>query len=126
MNLFAYPLLADENIHPDVVLQLRANDSDVIAVSDIGLAGQPDTAVLEFAHQNGRVVLTHDRDFGTLAIAQQRPFTGIIYLRPGHIQAEYTLATLTAIEQQAIEVEPPFIIVAVRQKDTVNIRVRQK
>ena len=55
MNLFAYPLLADENIHPDVVLQLRIQNLDVVTVSEADLAGQPDTAVLEFAHQKGTV-----------------------------------------------------------------------
>jgi len=125
LNLFNYPLLADENIHPDIVGQLQAWNLDILDVAAEGLSGQPDTAVLHFAHQFGRVVLTHDRDFGTLAIVQQRPYIGIIYLRPGHIKPEFTLATLEAIKQQDIDVDSPFIVVAVRQQDVVHIRVRQ-
>lgn len=125
MNLFDYPLLTDENIHPLIVKQLRTWNLDVTDVMVEGLSGQPDTAVLQAAYQSGRAVLTHDSDFGTLAIAQQRPFTGIIYLRPGHIKPEFTLATLNAIKRQDIEVESPFIIVAARKQNVVRIRVRQ-
>ncbi|MFN8387403.1 MAG: hypothetical protein U0V48_09600 [Anaerolineales bacterium] len=49
----------------------------------------------------------------------------IIYLRPGHIQADFTLKTLEAIRDNAPEVTPPFILVAERTGDTVKIRVRQ-
>ena len=38
------------------------------------------TWTLHMAHQQERVVLTHDSDLGMLAIAQVEPFTGIIYL----------------------------------------------
>ncbi len=68
---------------------------------------------------------THDSDFGTLAIARQQPITGIVYLRPGHIQPEFTLATLEALRQQEIHVAPPFIIVALRQQNEVRVRIRQ-
>jgi len=125
LNLFAYPFLADENIHPDVIAQMKSQGLDVWSVSEEGLMGQVDTAVLQFAHESGRVVLTHDSDFGTLAIARQQPITGIVYLRPGHIQPEFTLATLEALRQQEIQVAPPFIIVALRQQNEVRVRVRQ-
>ncbi len=125
MNLFNYPFLADENIHPAIITQLRTWNLDIIDVAAEELSGQPDTAVLHFAHHFGRVVLTHDRDFGTLVIAQQRPFIGIVYLRPGHIKPEFTMATLDAIKRQDIDVKSPFIIVAARQQATVRIRTRQ-
>ena len=125
MNLFAYPFLADENIHPDVIAQMISQGLNVSSVAEEGLIGQSDTAVLRLAHEVGRVVLTHDNDFGTLAIARQQPITGIVYLRPGHIQPEFTRATLEAIRQQEINVAPPFIIVASRQQNEVRVRVRQ-
>ena len=125
MNLFAYPFLADENIHPGVVAQMKSQGLDVWSVNEEGLIGQVDTAVLQSAHESGRVVLTHDSDFGALAIARQQPIIGIVYLRPGHNQPEFTLATLAALRQQEIHVAPPFIIVALRQQNEVRIRIRQ-
>jgi hypothetical protein len=52
-------------------------------------------------------------------------FIGIIYIRPGHIRADFTVKTLEAIRDNAPEVMPPFILVAERTGDTVKIRVRQ-
>lgn len=50
---------------------------------------------------------------------------GIIFIRPGHIQATFTLEILRAIDAEEIDVHSPFIIVAERSENTVNIRVRQ-
>jgi hypothetical protein len=52
-------------------------------------------------------------------------FIGIIYLRPGHIKADFTIKTLEAVRDNAPEVTSPFILVAERTGDTVKIRVRQ-
>ena len=77
------------------------------------------------AHQQERVVLTHDSDFGMLAIAQVEPFTGIIYLRPGHIRASFTIQTIETLAEQPIDVHPPFIIVAEQRDHAVRVRTRQ-
>ena len=36
------PLLADENVHPDVVASLWAQGRDVVTVADLGLVGAAD------------------------------------------------------------------------------------
>lgn len=125
MNLFDFPLLADENIHPDVIQYLREQGYDVISVYEAGLVGNPDTAVLRAAHQSGRIVISHDSDFGTITLAQNEPFIGIVFLRPGHITPNFTIQTLKTLAERNIDVQPPFIIVAVRKQKTVRIRVRQ-
>ena len=68
--------------------------------------------------------MTHDSDFGGMALLGAE-FVGIIYIRPGHIRAEFTMKTLEAIRDHAPDVMPPFILVAERTGDTVRIRVRQ-
>ena len=70
------------------------------------------------------MVLTHDSDFGGLALMGAQ-FIGIIYVRPGHIRTEFTTKTIEAVRDNAPEVTPPFILVAERTGDTVKIRVRQ-
>ena len=52
-------------------------------------------------------------------------FVGVIYIRPGPIRADFTIKTLEAIQANAPEVTPPFILVAERTGDTVKIRIRQ-
>jgi len=52
-------------------------------------------------------------------------FPGIIYLRPGHIDPDFTVATLRYLRIQDIEVEFPFVIVAERRQQRIRVRVRQ-
>ena len=124
MKALDFPLLADENVHPDVIVFLREAGSDIESISEQGKFGLPDGSVLHQANESSRVVLTHDSDFGGMA-ALGAEFTGIIYLRPGHIRADFTIKTLEAIRDNAPDVTPPFILVAERTGDTVKIRVRQ-
>jgi predicted nuclease of predicted toxin-antitoxin system len=124
MKALDFPLLADENILPEVINFLRKLGLDVDSVAEQGKFGIPDTNVLQQATETGRVVLTHDSDFGGLALLGAK-FIGIVYIRPGHIHAGFTVKTLQAIRDNAPEVTPPFILVAERTGDTVKIRVRQ-
>jgi predicted nuclease of predicted toxin-antitoxin system len=119
-----FPLLADENVHPEVIEFLRDTGLDVESVSEQGQFGLPDSQVLQQATEAGRVVLTHDSDFGGLALMGAK-FIGIIYIRPGHIRTDFTMKTLNVVRDNAPEVTPPFILVAERTGDTVKIRVRQ-
>ena len=124
MKALDFPLLADENVHPDVIAFLRKTGLSVDSISEQGKFGLSDSDVLQQANASNRVVLTHDSDFGGMAVLGAT-FVGIIYLRPGHIKADFTIQTLEAIRDKAPEVTQPFILVAERTGDTVKIRVRQ-
>lgn len=124
MKPLDFPLQADENIHPGVIAFLRKTGLEVASIAEQEQFGLPDANVLKQAADSGKVVLTHDRDFGGLALLGAK-FVGIIYLRPGHIQADFTIKTLQSIRDNAPDVVPPFILVAERTGDTVKIRVRQ-
>jgi hypothetical protein len=54
--------LADEDFNNDVLRALRRRRPavDVVRVQDVGLSGRPDPAVLAWAAEQGRVLLTHD------------------------------------------------------------------
>jgi predicted nuclease of predicted toxin-antitoxin system len=124
MKPLGFPLLADENIHPDVVQALADQGKDIRSVQSEGLAGRRDVVILRHALPRGWVVLTHDSDFGTLAMRSGEPHFGIIYLRPGHIVARFVLEMLEAIESLPIELSSPFIVTAERKRGTVRVRVR--
>ena len=124
MKPLDFPLLSDENIAPDVVIGLRARGCDLRTAGEERLMGRPDVEVLERATNQGRVVVTHDLAFGRSAIRSGTPFVGIIYLRPGHIVAEFVLGVIDALRSSTVEVEPPFIAVAERQEVTVRVRTR--
>ena len=54
--------LADENFDNRILegLLLRKPNIDAVTVRDVGLHGRKDPIVLEWAAQQGRIVLTHD------------------------------------------------------------------
>lgn len=125
MKLRDFPLLADQNLHADVVAFLRSLGFDVLAVSEAGLGTASDVDLLARSVAEGRVVVTHDADLGTLAIQAGQAFVGIIYLRPGHVGAAPTIDTLQQLLQADPDLNPPFLIVAKRAGTTVTIRIRQ-
>jgi hypothetical protein len=55
-------LLADENFNNDIVRGVRRRNPevDLVRVQDTNLAGADDPTILEWAAQQGRVLLTHD------------------------------------------------------------------
>lgn len=124
MNLRNAAFLADENILSDVVAFLRAEGCDVLSVQESSLIGSDDVTLIRQAFSEQRIILTHDSDFGTLAVAANEPIVGIVYLRPGHIRAEFTVGTLRTLFDQEIELIPPFVLVAKRSGERVNIRIR--
>lgn len=54
--------LADENLDNTIIRGLFRRNStlDIVRVQDVGLSGKDDPTVLEWAAQEGRVLLTHD------------------------------------------------------------------
>jgi predicted nuclease of predicted toxin-antitoxin system len=54
--------LADENFNNQIVRGVLRQSSgiDIMRVQDVGLSGADDPAVLQWAAQEGRIVLTHD------------------------------------------------------------------
>ncbi len=77
-------LISDENFNNDIVRGLlrRKPDLNIVRVQDVGLRGRDDPAILEWAAQEGRVVLTHD--VATMAhyayerVRTNKPMPGLI------------------------------------------------
>jgi predicted nuclease of predicted toxin-antitoxin system len=124
MKLREFPLLTDENLDPNVVSSLRQFGFDVLDVVESGLQGSTDVKQLRLATTQGRVVVTHDAGFGTLAIHQNEPLVGLAFLRPGHIDPQFTIDTVRSILNADPDIFPPFVLVAKRTGDNVTIRVR--
>lgn len=124
MKLAQFAFLADENIHPGVTAFLRDQGLDLVTVGELGLRGAEDIAIVRTALAAKRVVLTHDSDFGSLAIAAGEPIHGIVSLRPGHIQAAFTIQTLETLFDSSLNLTPPFLLIGVRKDQVVRIRLR--
>ena len=125
MKLREFRLMTDENLDPEVVAWLRGAGFDVSDVCENSLQGSLYVDLLRRAVAENRVVVTHDADFGTLAVHQGEPIVGLVYLRPGHIDAQFTIGTMQALLTADPDVTPPFLLIAKRTDRGVTIRVRQ-
>lgn len=116
--------LTDENIHPAVAEHLRSLGLEVYDVKEERLIGCSDEELMRDSHSQKRAIITHDRDFGRLAIVKGIPFWGIVYLRPGHLRVPETISVLNKLLAWTQEVEPPFLLVCEQWDGTVRIRLR--
>lgn len=79
-------LLTDENFNQDIVrgLHRRAPNLDLLSVRDVGLSGQPDQLILNWAAQNNRTLLTHDKKtmtkYAEQLLIRGEPMAGVIFV----------------------------------------------
>lgn len=111
MTLAEARWLTDENVDPEVVAHLWSRGLDVLDVKEQGWHGRADEEILDEAYRSGRIVLTHDGDFGALALLGGRRVVGIVRVRPGHVRAEVTTHALDRVLDLALDPPPPFLIV---------------
>ena len=105
------PLVADINIAVSVIQFLRAQGVDVVAGREEGCYRHEDRDILREARAMNRFVLTHDSDFGTLAVHEGQAITGIIHLRSGNRPSAEVIADLQALLNAEIDWTPPLIVV---------------
>lgn len=73
-------ILADENVVAAIVRRLRADGWDVAWIAEIS-PSIDDHDVLDRAVQEGRILVTDDKDFGELIVREGRPHCGVVLLR---------------------------------------------
>ena len=104
-------LVADANIAFSVIRFLRAQGVDVLSTREQGWQLHEDKDILANAHSMHRFVLTHDSDFGHLAVYQKQPITGIIHLRPGARPSSEVISDLQDLLKMEVDWTPPLIAV---------------
>ena len=94
-------VLANENFPGPVVRELRERGHDVAWIKE-DLPGADDSAVLERARSESRLLVTFDRDFGELAFRAQLPAPcGVVLFRLNGSNPEIDNArTLSALESR--------------------------
>ncbi len=89
-------LLVDTCVAGSVVYALRSAGFDVEWVADWE-QDPGDSSILRYAHKYGRVLITRDKDFGTLIFRDKHPHNGVLRI-PGSMtykeQAEIVLQTV--------------------------------
>lgn len=94
------------------------------SIEERNLQGISDEQIIALAEAEEKVILTHDADFGRIIHLNQVVKTGIIFLRPGHIDFTIYIQTLQAILATELECSIPFMLVAERTGSDIKIRLR--
>ena len=59
-------ILADENVHVDIIRGLRQADFEVLSVENVGLGGHKDYEILQYSEEHDLILVSGDKDFGGL------------------------------------------------------------
>ena len=73
--------VVDMNLSPALCLVLKTEGWDVVHWSDVGDPRATDTELMIWAAQQGRIVLTHDLDLGSLLAATQAEEPSVVQVR---------------------------------------------
>lgn len=117
-------LVADMDIGVPVVHFLRLQGVDVISAREEDWGDLTDSEILTRAHAMSRFVLTHDSDFGTLAVHRNESITGIIFLRPGGRPPAEVISDIAALMATEIDWTPP--VLAVYRAGRLRLRRRSQ
>jgi predicted nuclease of predicted toxin-antitoxin system len=96
-------LLLDMNLSPALAGLLSNSGHDVVHWSEIGDYRAPDVAILEWAREHDRVLVTHDLDFGAMLADTEATGPSVIQIRVQDLLAAETVEALA----KAIEVAAP-------------------
>ena len=113
-------LLADENVDPEIIAHLRLHmpDVDFLRVRDVGLAQTPDQIILEWAANNGRIVVTHDKST-MRGLAEDRvraglPMPGLFVLHDDLSPGTKVRGLIRLINEYELEFNGPVVFVESR------------
>ena len=71
----------DENVDLRILSRFRSAGYDVATVPEQNLISAPDTALIEICHQEGRCLVTADRDFSNRGRYNPANYSGIAVIR---------------------------------------------
>ena len=113
-------LLADENVDPEIITQVRLHIPDVafLHVRDVGLDQTLDTIIFQWAANNGRIVVTHDkstmRKFAEERVDAGLPMPGLFVLHDELSPGLKVRGLIRLINEYELEFNGPVVFVESR------------
>jgi predicted nuclease of predicted toxin-antitoxin system len=103
--------IADESCDFAIVRALRAYGHDIVAVSETS-PRLPDEKVLAQSRDQGRVLLTEDKDFGELVYSGGLANAGVILIRfPAKARGEIVNAVVETVNRAGATLTTRFTVV---------------
>ena len=107
----ALRFLADESCDFAVVRALRGAGYDVVAVAEFTNQSL-DSAVIEQAHRETRILLTEDKDFGWQVFASHTASAGVILIRfPNQARSSLAQSVLQVVREQPDKLPGSFVVI---------------
>jgi predicted nuclease of predicted toxin-antitoxin system len=111
--------LIDECVHGDVTAYLRSTGHDVVYIAEIA-SGSQDEDILKKAVEEGRILITNDKDFGDLVFRSGQPHHGVLLFRLKNESAPNQVNILASLlEQHSDDIAGQFAVV---QEGRLRIR----
>jgi predicted nuclease of predicted toxin-antitoxin system len=113
--------LADMGVSKRVVDWLRSEGHDALHLREQGLQHLPNGQIFAKAHQEQRVVLTFDLDFGEILAASAGKTVSVVLFRLRNTRTEHVIARLQAIlSQSSHELEQGAIVLVEDRRHRVR------
>jgi predicted nuclease of predicted toxin-antitoxin system len=111
MNASALCFLADESCDFAVVRALRAEDYDVLAVSEV-MRRSDDRELIDQAGREKRILLTEDKDSGWLVFVSHADSAGVILIRfRGNARQTLVQSVRRLVREQGKRLLGAFVVV---------------
>jgi predicted nuclease of predicted toxin-antitoxin system len=115
-------LLVDMNLSPEWVAELSQQGHDAVHWSDAGDPRAADTAIMAWAVANGRVVFTHDLDFGTVLALTHAGGPSVIQVRGRDVLPEHMgWVVVAALRQYEAALTAGALVVVEEGKSRVRV-----
>ncbi len=114
-----YSFIVDESAGFAVVQYLQSIGYDVLSVSD-AMFQADDVDILSRAVHDNRIVVTNDKDFGTLIYRDSKRHVGVLLLRLDDERAENRVRIVKTVIENYIDRLPGNFVVATEKR----LRVR--
>ena len=105
--------LADQDVYWLTIEELRKWGHEVITARDLGMQKASDDDLLDRARELSFILLTRDKDFGTLTFLKEAISTGIVFLRcsPSNLGKVHQVLFRLLSEHSEEELKHCFLVV---------------
>ena len=115
-------IVVDMNLSPDWVPLLVAAGWHAVHWSTVGDPRASDQAIMQWAVANGRVVFTHDLDFGTALALTHAAGPSVLQVRADDVLPDHIgLLVLAALRQHDSDLAKGALVVVDERKSRVRV-----
>lgn len=104
--------LLDQDVYAVTGRFLAALGHEVVTASELGFSQAEDSALLDLAKKEARILVTRDRDFGGLVFVHEAG-SGVLYLRvlPSNVDGVHKELEMVLNRYQEAELKKAFVVI---------------